>query len=132
MPRLIRKPPAYQLHKATGQARVKIAGRDHWLGPYGSDASHQEYQRLLAEWRATAPARAACGSTSRPPPSIAPAALTVAGLILLYREHAQSYYVKDGKPTSEQDNIRQALRPMRELYGHTDACDFGPLALKAL
>jgi hypothetical protein len=27
--------------------------------------------------------------------------------------HAQAYYVKDGRPTSEQDNIRQALRFVR-------------------
>ena len=42
------------------------------------------------------------------------------------------YYVKDGEPTSERDNIRQALRPLRRLYGHTPARDFGPLALKAV
>ena len=42
------------------------------------------------------------------------------------------YYVKDGRPTSEQDNIRQALRFLRRLYGHTPARDFGPLALKAV
>ncbi len=42
------------------------------------------------------------------------------------------YYVKAGKPTSEQDNIRQAVGPVRELYGNIDAREFGPLALKAV
>ena len=41
-------------------------------------------------------------------------------------------YVKDGEPTSEPDNIQQAQRPVRELYGTVDARDFGPLALKAV
>jgi hypothetical protein len=44
----------------------------------------------------------------------------------------QSYYVKDGKPTSEPGTIRQALRPVRELYGDTPAMGFGPLSLKAV
>jgi hypothetical protein len=40
--------------------------------------------------------------------------------------------VKDGRPTSEQDNIRQALRFVRPLYGSIAAKDFSPLALKAV
>src|SRR6185503_19941179 len=35
-------------------------------------------------------------------------------------------------PTSEQDCIRSALRPLRRLYGHTLAGKFGPVALKAV
>jgi hypothetical protein len=36
----------------------------------------------------------------------------VTEVILAYWErHAVTYYVKDGRPTNEQDNIRQALRP---------------------
>jgi integrase len=42
------------------------------------------------------------------------------------------YRRPDGTPTSEQQLIRQALRPLRRLYGHTLARDFGPLALKAV
>ena len=49
---------------------------------------------------------------------------------MAYWEHVRRYYVKAGKPTSEQDTIRQALRPVRQLYGNSNARDFGPLALK--
>ena len=42
------------------------------------------------------------------------------------------YYVKNGKPTTEPASIRRAIRPLRKLYGHTSARDFGPLALKAV
>ena len=45
---------------------------------------------------------------------------------------ADAYYVKNGKPTVEPGNIRLALRPLRQLYGHTPAREFGPLALKAV
>jgi integrase len=56
----------------------------------------------------------------------------VNALILAYWKHVEVYYVKAGKPTSEQSNIRQALRWLRRLYGTTSAAEFRPLALKAV
>lgn len=38
--------PAYQRH-ASGQARVTINGRDHYLGRYGSLESQARYQALV-------------------------------------------------------------------------------------
>jgi integrase len=118
------RPPTYCLHKARNCAVVTIDGRNHYLGPYGSPESHEKYARLIAEWRlhsehllpTTGPKR--FGS-----------APSVNELILSYFRHAQSYYVKDGRPTSEQDNIRQALRFVRQLYGASPAVAFGPVAL---
>src|SRR5262249_43516012 len=37
-----------------------------------------------------------------------------------------------GNPTSEVDTIRQAMRPLKALYGPTQAAEFGPLALAAV
>src|SRR5258705_4406350 len=45
-------PPTYCLHRAFGQAVVRIHGRDRYLGPHGSVESHERYERALAEWRA--------------------------------------------------------------------------------
>jgi integrase len=123
MPRTSR-PPTYRHHKARNSAVVTIDGRNHYLGPYGSAESHEKYARLIAEWRLhsnhllpeTGPRRVVSG-------------LSVNELILGYFRHAQSYYVKDGRPTSEQDNIRQALRFVRQLYGASRAIEFGPVAL---
>ena len=42
--------PGYGLHKASGQAVVRLNGRDHYLGKHGSDESHARYERLIAEW----------------------------------------------------------------------------------
>jgi hypothetical protein len=44
-----RKPgiPSYRLHKATGQAVVTIAGRDHYLGSHGSPESTATYQAMV-------------------------------------------------------------------------------------
>jgi len=48
-------------------------------------------------------------------------------------EHVEGHYRQPhGTPTNEQYNFRYALRPLRELYGHTAAAQFGPLALKVI
>lgn len=52
MPRLNQTLPRYRLHRASGQAVVTIGGRDHYLGPFGSDASHRARDRLIAQWLA--------------------------------------------------------------------------------
>ena len=48
MPRL-KGIPAYVHHRASGQARVRIDGKDHYLGPYGSPESHICYDELIAD-----------------------------------------------------------------------------------
>jgi integrase len=54
-------------------------------------------------------------------------------LALAYWRHAQGYYVaQDGKPTSEIGNIKIAMHHLTDLYGDTQAAEFGPLALKAV
>ena len=58
--------------------------------------------------------------------------LSVNEVLLAYRRFADSYYVKNGQPTSEVDNIRLAIRPLRQLFGDILARDFGPLQLKAV
>jgi integrase len=123
-----RKPriPAYRLHKASGQAIVSIRGRMFYLGEYNSPKSRSEYGRLIAEWIA---------SGYEPPsrPSEVPSTLmTCSEMLARYWVYVEEYYVKDGEPTSEVDSIRQALKPVRRLYDHTAAKDFGPLALRAV
>ena len=44
--------PKYRKHKASGQAVVTLAGRDHYLGPHGTAISKKEYDRLVREWLA--------------------------------------------------------------------------------
>lgn len=124
MPRLVRKPPAYKLHKPSGQARLRVDGRDHYLGPFGSPESHAEYDRLIAEWLSggRSLARAARGEPG----------LTVTELIARYWRFAEHHYQHEGRPTRELENIKISLRPLRKLYGHTPAGDFGPAAYRAI
>jgi integrase len=50
-----------------------------------------------------------------------------------YWDHAERHYrTPDGRPSRELDNLRDALRTVKELYGHTPAASFGPLALRSV
>ena len=49
-----------------------------------------------------------------------------------YWEFAERHYQKNGKPTKELDNIRNALRPLKRLYADAKVSAFGPLCLKGL
>jgi len=50
MPKLSNSVPKYRRHKASGQAIVTLAGKNQYLGPYGTKASRLEYDRLISEW----------------------------------------------------------------------------------
>ncbi len=42
--------PSYLLHTQSGQARVRISGRDYLLGLYGSESSRIAYGELIAKF----------------------------------------------------------------------------------
>ncbi len=119
--------PTYRRHRNSGQAVVTLSGRDFYLGPHGSKVSRLEYDRLVGEWLA---------SSRCLPPGLDPggneANLAVSELLRAYWRFAKGYYVKDGRPTGEMHCIKRVIRAVRELYGHTNAAEFGPLALKAV
>lgn len=119
--------PKYRHYKPKNLGLVVIDGKAHYLGRYDSPESWEKYHRLLA------------GCHTGPPPKSIPddpvgsALRSIDELLVNYWDRrVVHYYVNDGRPTSEQDNIRQALRFLRRLYGQSMARDFGPLALKAV
>jgi integrase len=128
MPKLKYRSPSYRLHKPSGQAVVTINGKDHYLGPHGSDESVVEYKRLIAEWTAVQ----AAPSPSQASPAAADGDLRVSELLVAYLKFAGSYYVKHGQPTGELDNIKYAVDPLRDLYARQRVADFGPRCLKAV
>jgi len=120
--------PKYRLHKGSGQALVQINGERIYLGKHGTEQSREKYRRIVAE---------SLGKTKHSP-SWPPrndqngAVLLVGGLILEFWRFAEEYYQRDGKPTSELGCLRDALKPLRDLYGRTAAAKFGPRCLKAV
>jgi hypothetical protein len=124
MARPKKKIPSYLPHPASGQARVRVNGRDFYLGPFGSPESKQAYARFIAE---------NVGNGQAPTIAIpAGGVLTIAALVVKYDDFAQAYYVKNGAPTDEKYAIKAAVQPLVRLYGDTLAEDFGPKRLKAV
>ena len=117
--------PKYRRQKRKNSpdlAFVELDGQRHYLGEYGTPQSKQKYHRMLAEWdSAGEQLLISCDD------------ITVVELIRHFWKHAATHYRKpDGTPTSELDNFRQALRPVRELYGLLPVKEFGPLKLKTV
>ena len=95
--------PTYSLHRASGQARVRIDGRELYLGPFDSPESHRRYRELVDAWLN----RKKSGARIE---------ITVGQQAIFYLHHSESYYVKRGKQTSQVHLIRAALRPVCRLF----------------
>jgi integrase len=119
--------PKYRLHKPSGLAVVRLNGKDIYMGEHGSDSSRQQYARLIKEWLANNRLVVPADELDE-----APTDLTINELVLPYLEHAKGYYVKNGNPTRETDNLKDAIRPLVELYGDMHIAAFGPRALKTV
>ncbi|HEY1859842.1 MAG TPA: hypothetical protein VGG61_05790 [Gemmataceae bacterium] len=132
MPNRTPRVPSYRLKKSNGRRYAAVslpdgAGgrRDVLLGKYGTKESRAEYARVIAEWEA---------ADRRPPQSQRVADITVNELTeaFWFTDAVKHYRHADGTPTKELEDFRVSLRPLKALYGHTSAKDFGPLALKAI
>ncbi len=122
--------PSYRRHRQSGQAIVTLVDdmgnrRDVLLGKYGTAAGRHEYARVISEWEVSGrrlPQSEATGHN-----------LTISEMILAFWKFAKDAYKNsDGTPAKELNNFKDAFRTLRELYGHTAAREFGPLALKAV
>jgi integrase len=99
---------------------VTINGKDIYLGKYESIRSRAEYDRLVAEWLVNG--RAAGKSDD----------LSINEMLLAFVEWAETYYVKDGRPTSQVLTIKHAVRPVRELYGDQSPRSFTVQSLRTV
>jgi len=125
-----RKPPAYRHFKPRNQGVVRIAGKDYYLGEYQSLESWRRYNQLLAELFFAEPA------ANSPTPNTAPAPVTVQApeslvaplrigeLTMRFQVHANAYYVKDGKPTSEAETIKRSLVFLNRMFCEEPANSF--------
>lgn len=122
--------PKYRHYKPKNLAVVRIAGKDHYLGPYGSSESHEKYRRLVAEHFQGS--MSAEGSASGGPSASASRPSTVAEVVAAYRRFARAYYVRGDEPTKEYVEMRYAARPLLRLFSSLPAESFGPKALRTV
>ena len=123
MPKLTLAVPKYRKHRASGQAVVTLAGKDHYLGPHKSKVSRDLYDRLIAEYLAA----------GRRMPGQEDAEVTTVVVVLnAFWQHAKKYYRKNGKPTSELDDYKRVINEVKRLYEDLPASEFSPLKFKAV
>jgi integrase len=118
MPRHASWPPKVYWHRPSGLDRVRVNGRDYYLGPHDSPESRTEYARLLAELvergEAGPPESRRISSAGKP-------GFTVADVIRRFLEHARETYSQRG---GEYDQFRYALAPLERLFGDLPAAAF--------
>jgi integrase len=110
-------PPKIYLYGDKEIVRLRRGGvvRDITLGPAGSAEARAEYLRIVAEMEAT-------GTTQAGPPDF-----TVGMLADWHLDWAEKRYER-----RQYNRVKTALRPVVQLYGHTPAASFGPLALETV
>jgi integrase len=131
--------PAMRHHRRSGNARVRIAGIEHWLGPWGTAESRLRYDELIAAWIASGRKSVEAAKPARP---AAPAAVAVAEVELptsadvtvgelarawiaaIERERAGAH-----KRSSNWNGAIAAARALRPVAA-MPAREFGPRALQ--
>lgn len=116
MPRKRNPMPSYLLHQRSGQARVRLGGKEINLGVYGSAESRKKYAELVAQW------------SSGLPVEYPGDAVSVAGLVRRFMDFAKGHYVNGAR--GQVAVFRSAFKPLVELHAATPAAELGPVKLK--
>jgi integrase len=138
MARTPNKYPKFSFHKASGQAVAQVRQPDGtyrkvYLGAWGSPEAAEAYSRLCAEIDAGRPVPHDTAPPARVTPPAVVAPPTVAGVVRQHAEWAEIHYRrKDGMPTGEANNYRDATKPLVALFGPKPAHTFTRDDLKAV
>lgn len=127
--------PAIRRHSRSGNARVRIGGIEHWLGPWGSAEARLRYDELIAAWIASG--RKSAEAAKKPKPAPAPvevdlptsADVTVAELARAWIASIEQARGGSHKRASDWNGAIAAARALRSVAA-MPAKDFGPRALQ--
>ena len=114
--------PALRHHKASGQAFVILNAKTTYLGRSGLEETTRNYHRVIAEWIAN-------GRQLQ----IDPQHILVKEMLARFWLHAEKHYVRsNGRASSELGNYQVVIKFLKQLYADTNACEFGPMALRVI
>ncbi len=151
--------PQLQHHKATGQGKVHLGGRDFYCGKWCSPECKSKYDRLIAEWlhngrrppvrashdagratvdamppsdRGTVSKLGADGPSGGDNDAAIPTSLLVCEIAARYMEYCETYYRDaDGRLTSSFGNAKQAVTKLSPFFD-VPAASFGPKRLQEM
>jgi integrase len=112
-------PPKVYFHRGTGQDRIRVNGRDIYLGPHGSPEARAEYARVVVTL--------AAGGV--PPAKSSAPEETVSDVVSAWWAHAQGTYDPRGR---ELEQFQLSLAPLLRLYGPEPASTFDARALEVV
>lgn len=104
--------PKYCLHRASQQAYVKLDGKRHYLGVYGSPESHSRYAEKNLR---LAISPNGCPSGPESPPAV-----------VYYWRHAKTHYVRKGQPSGHLHIVKNVLKYLNAECRDLLAAEFGP------
>jgi integrase len=114
--------PSYRFHKASGQAIVTLAGKDHYLGPHGTDESKDDYRRRVKEWLSDGAPRV---SSRRD--------LNVDDVLAEFVPYAEQQYGSSlGRSNEYRNWYRPAIRALRREYGGCSLHQLSAASLKVV
>lgn len=139
--------PRAKVHAASGRSRVRVCGREIWLGAAGSPEADRRYREILAAWVASGGTSIDAAVEPAPPAAppvvvtITPAAspvvtcppeLTVGGLVVQYLTHVQAGRTKAELASVSKwwraREVGNALRSRRAV----PVLQFGPRVLREI
>jgi integrase len=110
-----RRIPKYVHHKPSGQARVRINGKDRYLGKFGTPGSHELYDELISELVI----------------DVEPASCkTLTAVLAAWWPECKARYHKGKGKLGGAQNWRPIIRLLREKHGDERAEDLGPKKLR--
>ena len=121
--------PVMRCH-SSGHARVRINGKTHWLGRWGSPEAQLKYDGLIAAYLASGRKSVEAALTPQEPaePEPLPAEITVGELCLRWLRHIQKDRGEGYKRSSTYCSALAATRALRP-FATLPASQFGPRRL---
>lgn len=109
--------PKLCLHKATGQAYVRLNGQQVYLGAYGTKEAKRAYAEALADW---------LGRDCQP--DVTTDDLTILELCARYK----AYVEKQNFAPNHLDAYKRAIKALSDAFGESPAASFGPNKLRTV